>query len=189
MRTREAGGHNEPSFDVELSELRTTWGWLISLGSAQALLGLTAIVFGNGFGSAAVLGVTLILACILQIFLTLQAHSSARAGLFLVRALEFAAGVVLLRQSPEQPVTVPLLLPLFLVAHGAFRVVFGLTRRLTYRTWLLTGGVITLAAGVALWVEWATATPLLLGLAVGVNYITLGVFWVLTGAKLKQLLT
>lgn len=107
-------------------------------------------------------------------------------ALFLIRALEFAAGVALLRQPPDQPLTVPLLLPLFLVAHGAFRVAFGLTTRLTYRTLFLSGGIITLAAGVALWVEWATSTPVLVGLAVGLNYVFSGLFWFASGARIQQ---
>ena len=175
------------SFDVELAHLRDAWGWLITVGVALIALGAAAIIFGVGTtGSSALLGVILIAACLLETYITAQTFTRRRGvTLVLVRALEFGAGISLLLE-PETYTGVPLLVPLFLIAHGAFRLWFAATIRLSHRIFFTVAGAVTFASGVALAIERNPTGAAFVGPAIGVNYVTLGVFWVLIAAKLRR---
>ena len=157
---------------VGLDELRKRWGWVLGLGILLIVLGTTAI------GSSVVMTLaTMVFVGWLMIGGgVLQAvHAFACKGWggffidLLAGVLYTVAGFMIVANPGATAVALTLLISMFLIFGGLFRVVAALTVRFQNWIWLLLHGVVNLMLGIAVWQQWPLSGLWVIGLFIGID--------------------
>lgn len=173
-----------------VEELKRAWGWFFALGIIMIILGTIAL--GSSVAltlvSVVLLGILLIVAGILS-----AAHAFLRkkwGGFFLdlfIGFLYLMVGTMLVGNPAEAAITLTLLIALFLLLGGVFRIVVALTVRLHHRAWLLLNGIVTLLLGVLIWKQWPLSGLWVIGLFIGIDMIFYGWSLIMLGLAAKNL--
>lgn len=175
----------------ELQALRHHWVWFLALGIGMAVIGTIAV----GFACIATVTVA---ATYLFGFLMIgggiaEVISSFSAGRWsgtlihlLIGVLYIVAGLLVIDQPLESAVTLTLLIALFLMISGIFRVVYALSERFTGWGWVLLNGVITLLMGLLIYKQWPTSGLWVIGLFVGIDMILNGWGWIMLAIGLRN---
>lgn len=155
--------------------LRGKWGWLLALGILMLILGFCALAmpFVAALASVLFLAWLLIVSGVLQ-----GVHAFGQkqwGGLFwqlLIGILYLLIGVMLLAEPLRSLFALTLLLAVFFVVSGIFRIIiaFRLRPRQNWG-WVLANGIITLILGALIWAEWPSAAIWAVGLLVGIDLI------------------
>jgi uncharacterized membrane protein HdeD (DUF308 family) len=90
-------------------------------------------------------------------------------------------------QSGATAVALTLLIAMFLVFSGIFRIVVAVIVRFQNWGWLLLSGAINLLLGISIWQEWPLSGLWVIGLFVGIDMILNGVSLVMLGLKARKL--
>jgi uncharacterized membrane protein HdeD (DUF308 family) len=177
-------------FDSE--SLRPGWGWLLFLGIVMVFLGTVALVIMP----AATLGTILVMGWLLVISGIMETIHSFRVrrwgGLFLHLiggVLGVLVGLLVVTHPVAGAAAWTLLFASFFTVIGMFRLVAALTLKFPNWSWAVFDGVVTLALGVLLWVEWPWSGLWFLGLAVGVSLILRGWAYVMFALAIRNLAT
>ena len=156
------------------SELRRHWGWYLILGIVLIVLGTIAL------GSALVMtiasvfffGWLLIVGGVMEV---IHAFWHKRwAGFFLdllTGALYVVVGWMMVTNPKESALLLTLIIAMFLVFEGVFRMVAALTARYPHWGWVLLNGVISLVLGVMIWRQWPYSGLWVIGLFVGIEML------------------
>jgi uncharacterized membrane protein HdeD (DUF308 family) len=177
-------------FDPGLHELRRYWGWHLAMGIALVLLGVIALI-----DSVAVSVVSMIffgwLLLIGGIIEGVQAFRHRRGSHFFLHLLNAAfaivLGLLLLRNPLAGSLVMTLLLALYFLVAGTFRIFIALTVEITGSGWMLVDGIITLILGILVWAQWPIAGLWIIGLFIGVNLITYGWSQMMLAFALRRL--
>jgi uncharacterized membrane protein HdeD (DUF308 family) len=177
-------------FDSE--SLRPGWGWLLFLGIVMVFLGTVALVIMP----AATLGTILVMGWLLVISGIMETIHSFRVrrwgGLFLHLiggVLGVLVGLLVVTHPVAGAAAWTLLFASFFTVIGMFRLVAALTLKFANWGWAVFDGVVTLALGVLLWVDWPWSGLWFLGLAVGVSLILRGWAYVMFALAIRNLAT
>ena len=177
-------------FDSE--SLRPRWGWLLFLGIVMVFLGTVALVIMP----AATLGTILVMGWLLVISGIMETIQSFRVrkwgGLFLHLiggVLGVLVGLLVVTHPVAGAAAWTLLFASFFTVIGMFRLIAALTLKFPNWGWAVFDGVVTLALGVLLWVEWPWSGLWFLGLAVGVSLILRGWAYVMFALAIRNLAT
>jgi uncharacterized membrane protein HdeD (DUF308 family) len=177
-------------FDSE--SLRPRWGWLLFLGIVMVFLGTVALVIMP----AATLGTILVMGWLLVISGIMETIHSFRVrrwgGLFLHLiggVLGVLVGLLVVTHPVAGAAAWTLLFASFFTVIGMFRLVAAITLKFPNWGWAVFDGVVTLALGVLLWVEWPWSGLWFLGLAVGVSLILRGWAYVMFALAIRNLAT
>ena len=173
-------------FDV----VHRNWGWFLALGIVQIVLGTIAI--GESFlmtiFSVIMLGWLLIIGGIMAI---VHAFAERQWGGFLIDLLTgvlyVAVGFMMVANPAEAAVTLTLIISLFLIVSGAFRIIEALASHLPHRGWVLLNGVVTLALGIMIWRRWPVSGLWVIGLFVGIEMLLYGWSLVMLALAAKRL--
>ena len=84
---------------------------------------------------------------------------------------------------------VTLWLAVYLIFTGLFRVIYALWSQMANSAWAVFAGILAIALGVLLWMQWPSSAVWFLGFAVGVNFIFAGVAWTALALRLRSALT
>lgn len=165
------------------------WGWYLALGIALLALGAYCIYAETTatVASVIVIGVVLMLSGIFQLAAAVMARGAGHVILLLlVGILDIIVGLML----AEHPEFGALILTLFLAAlfvfGGIYRSVAALWLQFPNYGWVVFSGLVSLALGVLLWMQWPVSAYWFIGLAVGVNLIFAGITWSSIALKLKN---
>ena len=160
------------------SELRRNWGWFLVLGIVLIVLGTIAL------GSALVMTITSVFffGWILIIGGILEAvHAFWRekgwGGFFLdllTGILYVVAGWMMVTNPQESAVLLTLVIAMFLVFEGVFRIVASLAARYPHWGWVMFNGVISLILGISIWQRWPYSGLWVIGLFVGIEMLLNG---------------
>src|SRR5215510_6051234 len=160
------------------SELRGNWGWFLILGIVLIVLGTIAI------GSALVMTIASVFffGWILIIGGVLEAvHAFWRekrwGGFFLdllTGLLYVVVGWMMVSNPGESALLLTLIIAMFLVFEGLFRIVVAITARFPHWGWVLFNGVISLLLGVMIWRQWPYSGLWVIGLFVGIEMLLNG---------------
>ena len=160
------------------SELRRNWGWFLVLGIVLIVLGTIAL------GSALVMTITSVFffGWILIIGGILEAvHAFWRekgwGGFFLdllTGILYIVAGWMMVTNPQESAVLLTLVIAMFLVFEGVFRIVASLAARYPHWGWVMFNGVISLILGISIWQRWPYSGLWVIGLFVGIEMLLNG---------------
>jgi uncharacterized membrane protein HdeD (DUF308 family) len=173
-------------------ELRRSWGWYLVLGIVLIVLGTIAI--GSSFlmtiASVFFFGWILLIAGVMEV---VHAFWHKRwAGFFLdllTGILYVVAGWMMITNPRESALLLTLLIAMFLVFQGVFRIVAALAVRYPHWGWVLLDGVVSLLLGVLIWRRWPVSALWVIGLFVGIEILLNGwslVMLSLTGRNLPE---
>jgi uncharacterized membrane protein HdeD (DUF308 family) len=165
-----------------------SWGWYLALGLALVLAGIYAIYEATAATTASVIviGAVVFIAGILQLIGAFMARGAGHVVLLLlVGALDIIVGLMLVQHPTAGALTITLLLAALFVFSGIFRFVSALWLQFPYCGWAAFSGLVSLALGVLLWMQWPVSGLWFIGLAVGVNFIFAGITWSSIALKLK----
>ncbi len=166
------------------------WGWFLALGIALIVLGVLAIIYEGTatLASIAALGIIFAIAGIAQIVLAFQSRNGGHIFLYLLfGALEVFVGFSLIRYPLMGTLTVTLVLAIYLLFAGIFRVIYALWAQFPQYGWAVFSGIISVILGILLWDQWPTSALWFIGFAVGLSFIFAGVAWCGMAFKLKAL--
>jgi uncharacterized membrane protein HdeD (DUF308 family) len=160
------------------SELRRNWGWFLILGIILIVLGTIALGSSLVMTIASVFffGWILIIGGVLEVV-----HAFWRekrwGGFFLdllTGILYVVAGWMMVTNPGESALLLTLLIAMFLVFEGVFRIVAAIAVRYPHWGWVLFNGVISLLLGIMIWRQWPYSGLWVIGLFVGIEMLLNG---------------
>ena len=158
-------------------ELRRSWGWFLGLGIVLIILGVIAIgsAFFMTIASVWLFGWLLIIGGVMEV---VHAFWHKRwAGFFLdllTGVLYVVAGWMMVNNPQESALLLTLLIAMFLVFEGVFRIVAALAVRYPHWGAVLLNGVISLVLGMLIWRRWPVSGLWVIGLFVGIEMLLNG---------------
>lgn len=158
-------------------ELRRHWGWYLALGIVLIVLGTIAIgsTFVMTIASVFFFGWLLIIGGVMAV---INAFWHKRwAGFFLdllTGILYVVAGWMMVTNTKESALLLTLIIAMFLVFEGVFRIVAALAARYPHWGWVMFNGVISLILGIMIWRQWPYSGLWVIGLFVGIEMLLNG---------------
>jgi uncharacterized membrane protein HdeD (DUF308 family) len=174
----------------ELEAIRGRWIWLVILGIAMVVFGTLALAtpFIASLATAFTLGVLLLLGGGTQLVGAFWTRDWS--GFFLVLlmgVLYIVVGVLFLNRPIAAIEAMTLLLACGLMIGGLFRVIGSISYQFSQWGWIFVSGLIELALGVMIWMQWPYGTFPVIGIFVGIDMIFSGWTWIMLGLRLKHL--
>ena len=174
---------------VGLEQVRKRWGWFLGLGIL--LIGLGAIAVGS---SVAMTLATMVFVGWLMLGggVCQAIHAffcKAWSGFFidlLTGILYTVVGFMIVANPSATAVALTLLISIFLMFGGIFRIVVAVAVRFQNWVWLLLHGVVNLLLGIAIWRQWPLSGLWVIGLFVGMDMLFNGWSLVMLGLAAKN---
>jgi len=164
-----------PIFESEV--IRPKWGWLLSLGILMVVLGAIALFLipAATLGTALVLGWLLIISGVVEMIHAFQVHRWGGLFLHLIGGvLGIFIGLLIVTHPVAGALAWTLLFACFFTVIGLFRIIAAARVKFPNWGWALFDGIVTLALGILLWMQWPSSGIWFLGLAVGISLILRG---------------
>ena len=161
-----------------MEALSRNWGWLLAVGILMIILG----VFAIGAPVVATIAVQLMLGWILVlggIAQGIHAFMVQGWGGFLLELLSallyLVIGLLLLVNPVEGALALTIVLAVFLIVEGIFKIVMAWrVRDHQGWGWLLASGILSLILGLLIWAEWPSSALWVIGLLVGIQLLFTG---------------
>jgi uncharacterized membrane protein HdeD (DUF308 family) len=178
-----------PTLSQELQALRDQWRWFLALGIALVVFGTIAI------GSACIatvaatwlFGFLLLAGGISEIVSSFWAGRWSGTLVHLLMGILYAVvGLMIVDHPANAAIELTLLIAIFLVFGGIFRIVFALSERFTGWGWVLLNGVVTLLLGMLVYKQWPASGLWIIGLFVGIEMIFNGWAWIMLSLGLRE---
>ena len=175
--------------------LKSNWVWFLVLGITLVVIGLLAIStsFITALITVTIFGMLILMAGIAQV---ISAFSSPKwAGLFLslvLGLLYIVVGLMLIDSPAPAAAGLTLLIAVFLMVGGVFRIATALTMRFRHWGLCLLNGVISLMLGVIIWRHMLSgdlAALRVIGIFVGIEILLSGASWIAFAIAAKNLPT
>jgi uncharacterized membrane protein HdeD (DUF308 family) len=175
----------------DLQAFRDHWVWLLVLGIAMVILGTFAV-------SWACLTTITVTATWLFGFLLLGSgiaeviHSFwiGRWGgmLFhlLIGIMYALVGFLIIDQPADAAIQLTLLIAIFLMMSGIFRVVFAVSERFAGWAWISLNGVVTFFLGMLVYKQWPASGLWVIGLFIGIDLIFNGWAWIMLSIAARR---
>jgi uncharacterized membrane protein HdeD (DUF308 family) len=96
-------------------------------------------------------------------------------------------GLMMLFNPVASAEALTLLIAVFLMVGGVFRIVTALSVRFHHWIWLLLNGVISLLLGVLIWRQWPASGLWVIGLFIGIDLIFYGWSLIMLGLTVKSI--
>ncbi len=170
-------GTNQGWHLIGADEIRRSWFWFLALGIILILFGIMALTWAvvATVVSVEIFGWLLFFGGILSV-----SHAFLRrrwGGFFLelfAGILYAIVGLMMLSNPAEGAVALTLLIAVFLMIGGIFRILTALTARFHHWIWVLLNGVISLLLGIMIWRQWPVSGLWVIGLFIGIDMIFYG---------------
>jgi uncharacterized membrane protein HdeD (DUF308 family) len=170
-------GTNQGWHLIGAEEVRRTWGWFLVLGVVLVLLGIMALGWSvlTTLASVVIFGWFLLLGGVLSV---VHAFLRRRWGGFFLELfagiLYAVFGLMVVGNPAVSAVALTLLIAVFLMIGGLFRILTALTVRFHHWIWVLLNGGISLLLGVMIWSQWPVSGLWVIGLFIGIDLIFYG---------------
>ena len=168
------------------------WGWFLALGILFIALGTLALGISTAVTVATVLlfGILLTIGGVFQ-FVDAFKYRGWKSILphILIALLYIAAGIVLIRQPLAGSVVFTAILGGIFIALGILRIAIGIQLRSIgfLWGWVVFAGVVSLALGGMIFLQWPTSALWVIGLLVAIEMIFHGWAFVMMALTLKAL--
>lgn len=172
----------------ELLAIRDHWWWFLLLGIALVVLGTIALGSPLIVSTLTVtlFGFLLLGGGVMQIIGSIWAGRWQGFLLHLMVGVLYAiSGYVIVEAPLESTVELTLVVALFLLMSGVFRIVAALTIRFHDWGWVLLNGVITLLLGLMILKHWPASGLWVIGVFVGIDMIFNGWSWIMLSLGLR----
>jgi uncharacterized membrane protein HdeD (DUF308 family) len=188
MAGLDTAGSQRRLFDGE--QLQKRWMWFFGLGVVLIVLGAIALgasVFVT-LASMLLIGWLLIAGGVLEVIHAFACKEWSGFFIDLLSGLLYVAVGFMIVANPEiSAISLTLLIALFLIFGGTFKIAVAITSRYQHWGWLLLSGVVTLALGIMIWRQWPLSGLWVVGLFVGIDMILNGWSLVMLGIAAKRL--
>ncbi len=154
--------------------LARRWRWFLGLGIVLAALGVFALGASATRGTVVVMlfGWSLVVAGTLEAMHAIWRRQWGGFVIELTTGILYAiAGIAVVTEPSRSAAALALMLAMFLVINGVFRVVIAAVARFPHRAWLLLHGLVSLGLGVGIWAGWPFVGTWVLGLFVGAELV------------------
>ena len=172
-----------------LAALSKSWGWLLAMGAFLVVVGTVAITsaFVATMAIVVVFGTLLLVGAGVQLVGAFFARKGNAFFLELLSGLFYlVAGLLIVNHPAGFSTGLTLILAVFFMVAGLFRIVMSLADRFEGWPWVLLSGIVTLALGVLIWRQWPEAGLWVIGLFVGIEMIFSGWKWVMIALWLRN---
>ena len=170
-------GTNQGWHVIGAEELKRGWGWLLALGIVLVILGVVALSWAvlTTLVSAVLFGWLLLVGGVLSV---VHAFLRRRWGGFFLELfagiLYAVVGLMIVGNPAEGALALTLVIAVFLMIGGLFRIITAVTARFQHWVWVLLNGVISLLLGLMIWRQWPVSGLWVLGLFIGIDMIFYG---------------
>ena len=171
-----------------LKEFVDSWRWFLALGILTILLGLLALgssMTASSF-SLIFIGWLLIIAAALVGLLYVAVGFKVQMGRAFP-ASSLVVGFMLVADPGARTLTKVLLITIFFLISGIFRISASLAMRFPQWGWVLFNGIVTVALGILVWRQLPTPEFRIIGLFVGLDFILSGWSWVMLSLAARRL--
>jgi uncharacterized membrane protein HdeD (DUF308 family) len=165
------------NFRLGLHELRRNWGWILALGIALIVLGMIAIgdVVLFTVVSVVFIGWMLVFQGVIEAVQAFRHRRGTYLFFHVVSAvLSVVVGILLLSNPTAGAVVLTLVLSIYFIVGGLFRIIAAGATRIHSWGWMVLNGVITLALGILVLAHWPSSAMWVLGLFIGIDFIVGG---------------
>ena len=176
----------------EITLLQRHWRWFLALGIAMTVLGLVAVSY------SCIVTVTMAATVLFGFFLLAGGigeiiHSfwvgrwGGMLAHLLIGVLYTLAGFMIIDQPETAAVSLTLLIAIFLMVSGIFRIVIGVSERFVGWGWVLLNGGVTFLLGLMIYKQWPASGLWVPGLFVGIDLIFNGWAWIMLSLGLRRI--
>ena len=161
-----------------MEALSRNWGWLLALGILMIILGVVAMAAPvvATIAIQVMLGWLLVISGIAEGIHAFMVKEWRGFLLELLSAvLYLGVGLMLLVDPLKGAVALTLILAVFLLVEGIFKIITALRVR-EHRGWgwLLASGIVSVVLGVLIWAQWPASGLWVIGLLVGIQLLFTG---------------
>ena len=161
-----------------MEALSRNWGWLLALGILMIILGVVAMAAPvvATIAIQVMLGWLLVISGIAEGIHAFMVKEWRGFLLELLSAvLYLGVGLLLLVDPLKGALALTLILAVFLLVEGIFKIITALRVR-DHRGWgwLLASGIVSVVLGVLIWKQWPTSGLWVIGLLVGIQLLFTG---------------
>jgi uncharacterized membrane protein HdeD (DUF308 family) len=182
------------AFDLagELETLRSRRLWFLILGIGMVVVGTFAIAW-SCIGTVTVAATWLFGFLLLGSGIAEIVHSfwvgrwSGMLVHLLIGVLYTLVGFLVIDQPVTAAVQLTLLIAIFLMVSGIFRIVLSVSERFTGWGWVLLNGAVTFMLGLMIYKQWPSSSLWVIGLFVGIDLIFNGWAWIGLWLGLRRL--
>lgn len=170
-----------------LKEFAAYWGWFFALGILTMILGVLAL----GSSLTATLFSLVFLGWLLICAATLVGLLYVRVGFQVQMGRAFPAsslvvGFMLVANPGASTLTITLLVTIFFLMSGVFRLVASLTMRFPKWGWVLFNGVVTLGLGFMTLSQWPIPGLRNIGYFIAIDFILSGWSWIMLALAARR---
>jgi uncharacterized membrane protein HdeD (DUF308 family) len=176
------------SIATGLDKIHDSWGWFIALGIALIVLGGVCILGDITATLVTVLafGWLLIMGAVVALIQAFQVRTWSGFFLFFLSALlRGFTGYLLVRYPLAGEYGLTLLLASFFIVGGVFRAIGAGALKFPQWGWAVFSGIVSVALGVMLLTQLPLVSLWFIGLAVGIDLIFDGGWFIALGAALR----
>jgi uncharacterized membrane protein HdeD (DUF308 family) len=180
-----------PAMLAELQRLSSYWRWFFALGVALVVLGTFAIgwacVATITIAATWLFGFIMLASGIAEILNAIWAGRwSGMLVHLLIGVLYALVGFLIVDQPENSAIQLTLMIAIFLIVSGIFRIVFAIGEQFTGWGWVLLNGVVTLLLGMLIYKQWPASGLWVIGLFVGIDLIFNGWAWIMLSLGLRK---
>ena len=173
----------------ELEAIRAHWVWFLALGIILIIVGTIAVgmPFVASLATAVTLGSLLLFGGAAQLVGAFWTRDWSGFFLSLLMGVLYVVlGMMFVRHPTDAVVAMTLFLACALMVGGLFRIIGSLMYQFPHWGWTLVGGVVNLALGIMVWLQWPEASLWVIGLFVGIDLIFTGWTWVMLALAVRN---
>ena len=105
----------------------------------------------------------------------------------LIGVLYVVVGLMIIEQPEDSAIQLTLIIAIFLMISGVFRVVSALSERFTGWGWVLLNGGVTLLLGLLIYKQWPFSGLWVIGMFIGIDLILNGWAWIMLSLGIRKL--
>lgn len=173
-----------------LKQLKKNSSWYLALGIGLVTLGSLATIFSfiSTIVSVIYLGIFIIILGLFEGVKALKIHLWSNFFLHLfLSILYIIIGIFIILNPAASALSLTFLLSIFFVVSGIMRIIFGLSKHVPHRIWLVINGIVTLILGLLIWYEWPYSGLWVIGTFIGIDTILTGWTWIMLSIEAKKL--
>ncbi len=122
-----------------------------------------------------------------------HAFARRRWGGFFIEMLSgllyVVVGLMVVSSPAESALALTLVIAMFLMIGGTFRIITSLTAHFHHWMWMLLSGVVSLLLGLMIWRQWPLSGLWVIGLFIGIDMIFYGWSLIMLGMTARNLPT
>ncbi len=173
-----------------LEKLRGMWWVFAVLGIVLILLGVWAIGAPQvvTLATMTLFGILLLVGGVIELVSAFWTGKWSGFSLqILGGVLRVVVGLILVERPGLTAAAFTLMLAVFLMVGGLFRIAIALSERFPLWGWTILNGAVTLLLGVLIWQDLPEVGLWVIGMFIGIDLVFAGVLWLMVGLTIRRI--